>query len=177
MNAAHKGRRAWNAGLYQCDAAMFWSAVERSEGCWLWRGTVGTHGYGQIRFGGRLWRAHRLAYTLTYGPIASRDVYVCHRCDVTRCVRPDHLFLGTNSDNQRDAVRKGRHRGAETLLRPHRIRRGVENPAAKLTEDDVRAIRTLRRDGARLTEIAARYPVHPMTIGEICRREIWKHVA
>lgn len=80
-------------------------------GCWLWEKRIDTRGYGIFRVGGGIRIAHRFSYELHKGPIPD-GVFVCHHCDVRCCVNPHHLFLGTNSDNQLDCVRKGRHPGA-----------------------------------------------------------------
>jgi hypothetical protein len=88
----------------------FWEKVEKSEGCWLWTASRHTDGYG--RFGpnhAEAKRAHRVAYELEVGPIPP-GMLVCHRCDTPLCVRPDHLFLGTIGDNNRDMEAKGRSR-------------------------------------------------------------------
>lgn len=79
-------------------------------GCWLWtKGRAGGR-YGQLRLpDGSALPAHRLSYELHKGPIP-KGMLVCHTCDVMACVNPDHLWLGTNSDNIRDCVAKGRHR-------------------------------------------------------------------
>jgi len=88
----------------------FMGFVELSdEGCWLWKSTITHTGYGQFRFLNKVILAHRMAYELYVGAAPPRCC-VCHRCDVRHCVRPDHLFLGTTSDNQRDRYLKGRHR-------------------------------------------------------------------
>lgn len=85
----------------------FWSKVNKTDGCWLWIASRHKKGYGQFKLDGKMRKAHRVAWELTYGPIPP-DKNVCHTCDNPPCVRPDHLFLGTNGDNVRDAVKKGR---------------------------------------------------------------------
>jgi hypothetical protein len=90
----------------------FWSRVTKTSMCWLWVEYTGRTGYGRLSRGGRkgaLVLAHRLSWELAHGPIAD-GVHVLHRCDVRNCVRPTHLFLGTQGDNVADAVEKGRHR-------------------------------------------------------------------
>jgi hypothetical protein len=77
------------------------------SGCWLWLGSVSSGGYGQLKIGGKLHRAHRLAWIVFRGPIPA-GMMVCHRCDVPLCVNPDHLFVGTARDNFRDCLAKGR---------------------------------------------------------------------
>lgn len=83
----------------------FWPKVEKTDGCWLWTANTRPNGYGLFGSVG----AHRVAYELCVGPIPS-GMYVCHRCDNPACVRPDHLFVGTQLDNMRDMVTKGRGR-------------------------------------------------------------------
>jgi len=94
----------------------FWKNVEKTEGCWRWKGyTRGmpTHQYGALRIGSRvdesrtLVLAHRLSFLLHNGTI-SDGLEVCHHCDNPPCTRPDHLFKGTQADNIRDRDRKGR---------------------------------------------------------------------
>ena len=87
--------------------ARFWRKVKTADGCWEWQGSTNGR-YGEIRLGvGRKVYAHRYAFELAYYAVPDGMV-VMHICDNTRCVRPDHLTLGTQSDNLHDAYSKGR---------------------------------------------------------------------
>lgn len=85
----------------------FWARVEKSNGCYEWQGAVTPIGYGSVRRWGHTMPAHRVAWTLTYGPIPP-GIKVLHKCDNRRCCRPDHLFLGSQIDNIHDMIAKGR---------------------------------------------------------------------
>src|SRR5690242_10599760 len=78
-------------------------------GCWEWQGSTHASGYGQISICGKPRRAHRVSYLIYRGPIEP-GLFVLHRCDNRKCVRPDHLFLGTSQDNVTDMEVKGRAR-------------------------------------------------------------------
>lgn len=93
----------------------FWSHVHKTPTCWVWTGTTNKsrRGYGIMVHGGVRVQAHRLAHTLLVGPIPE-GMFVCHHCDNPPCVRPDHLFLGTQADNIHDMMQKGRHRTSFT---------------------------------------------------------------
>ena len=77
------------------------------SGCWLWTGYSRRDGYGYIAHNKRAIGAHRASWIIYRGDIPE-GLHVCHTCDVRDCVNPDHLFLGTASDNMQDCVRKGR---------------------------------------------------------------------
>lgn len=102
------------------------------RGCWLWQGTRDACGYGRVRIGRLNTGAHRVAYDAFVGPIG--DAYVLHRCDVPQCVNPEHLFLGTQTQNVRDAIAKGRW--------PSKA--GEGNGRCKLTDVEVAQIRAHR---------------------------------
>ena len=94
--------------------ANFWRKVQKSEGCWSWTAHKHVRGYGQFWDGRKLVQAPRFSYELHFREIPE-GMCVCHRCDNPNCVRPDHLFLGTRSDNNLDAVAKGRMTGCHRL--------------------------------------------------------------
>lgn len=145
------------------DEDAFWGCVRKTELCWEW--TRGKHrfGYGWFHNGRKTVTAHRYSYELHFGPIPE-GMGVLHRCDNPSCVRPDHLFLGTQADNNADKVRKGRqHRGEGT-------------GGAKLCADDVRQIRELYAAGLTQIKIAESFGICRENVGQIVRRETWKHV-
>lgn len=109
----------------------FWSRVDRSGHCWEWTADKFNNGYGRFYFEGRQQGAHRLAYELIIGTIPD-GMCACHKCDNPSCVRPSHIFIGTQLENMRDAAKKGRTRG---------FQRGNKPSHALFTDDEVREIR------------------------------------
>lgn len=163
----HQGR----PGIY-CSVACyrnkspesrFWAKVAKTDDCWLWQGTTASDGYGVFGIKGRYLKAHRMSYALAYGPIPD-GLLVCHRCDVRACVRPDHLFLGTNDDNSKDMVAKGRSP------------RGEQVTIAALTEPTVREARALYQQGFQCSVLARKYHVNWSTMYRALTRQYWKHV-
>ena len=88
--------------------------VDPKTGCHVWSSTLSTGGYGRV-----LVSAHRLAWELKHGPIPN-GLLVLHRCDNPPCCNPEHLFLGTATDNMADKTRKGRARNGHTGRLPPR---------------------------------------------------------
>jgi ribosomal protein S14 len=99
-------------------AARFWQKVNRSGpipahrqeigSCWIWCGAKTRLGYGEVKILNASFFAHRVAYELTVGRIPD-GLYACHHCDNPGCVRPEHLFLGTQLENMRDCFAKKRN--------------------------------------------------------------------
>ena len=147
----------------------FWEKVKRGPGCWEWQGHRRPRGYGlfaRSRQGGRkqiIWDAHRFAWMIERGPIPL-GMLVCHHCDNPACVRPDHLFLGTNRDNKLDSVSKGRHRWCN----------GEKNGRAKLTASDVAMIRRRLTAGEKQADIADAFGVSQTTVSLLHRRKTWR---
>jgi len=138
----------------------FMAKVEKTNGCWLWTAGKLRFGYGRFRLRPSEYLSHRLAYVLFIGPI-SAGLCVLHKCDNPSCIRPSHLFLGTQKDNVADMVRKNRQ-----LV-------GEANGYSILTENQVLKIRLDLRPHK---IIAQNYGVHRATISKIKRRESWAYL-
>lgn len=140
-----------------------------TPGCWLWTGGVaGSRDYGGIWSKGKHWRAHRLSYEMYVGPIPD-GMHVLHKCDCVKCVNPDHLFLGTHTDNMRDMENKGRGKRPAVRVPP----RGEQQWSAKLTAEQVVAIRQDRRLNV---VIGRELGVTGSLVGMIKSRKVWRHI-
>lgn len=168
-----------------------WGSVEdflagrtRPEGeCLVWVGARTPNGYGELTFEGQHYRAHRFVAEFVSGQPIPPGLCVLHACDNPPCVRPEHLTIGTQRENMRDAARKGRlslarARGDEHHARrtPEVMPRGSRVGTAKLTDEAVRKIRAARAGGETLAVLAARFGVTEKNVSLIARRETWRHV-
>lgn len=143
----------------------FWDKVNKTEACWLWT-AANAAGYGLIKLGGRMQKAHRVSWEMANGVIPP-GMCVCHHCDVPLCVNPAHLFLGTVHDNQMDMRNKGRFPS----------QRGEGNHAAKLTKKSVISIRQEYATGAcTLAHLADKHAVTLGNISAVILRKSWAHV-
>lgn len=194
--------------LTAADEARFWAKVDKNgptqphmeTPCWVWISSKGKTGYSQMWLKGKVVQAHRVAWVIANGPIPNDDshhgICVCHQCDQRDCCRIDHLFLGTNQDNVRDMIAKGRRvilRGdlhparkhPERLARedkngartkPETRARGEANGFSKLTVEKVISIRDLHRQGLSYPEIGLIFNINRSTVAHIVKRKSWTHV-
>lgn len=151
----------------------FWGAVSKADGdgCWVWIGSrlgknAPKYNYGMVKLNdGRHIVAHRAAWEYVYGEIPF-GVKVLHTCDNPPCCRPDHLFLGTQSDNLLDADRKGRLAWLKTK--------------AKITSEVANEVRMawLASDKkyGRRKEIAERFGITVGITYALIRGETWKSI-
>jgi hypothetical protein len=161
----HQARRSATS-----QEAAFWDVVNKAaaDGCWEWTGRKGGKlAYGRLKRNGIEYQAHRYSWEITNGPIPE-GLFVCHHCDNPPCVRPDHLFLGTQADNLADRDAKGRAV----------YWRGEKNAATKLTEEDIREIRRLSQIHIETSQAALsrRFEVSPSLISQIVSGKAWGYV-
>jgi hypothetical protein len=177
-------------------AERFWARVEKRgpDECWPWLGCRGKKGYGRVKQRNHSRSAHAAAFELTVGPVPAGH-YVCHTCDNPSCCNPAHLWTGTPRANNEDAARKGRSAKGErngththpesrargerqgTHTHPESRPRGERHGSAKLTTDQVLAIRAAYAEGGRTqVHIASEYGATPTTIGRIVKRHTWRHL-
>ena len=150
------------------QAARFRSNIVVAGECWEWTGSKARWGYGMfaVRISPGVHasvRAHRLSWAFANGRHPG-DMCICHRCDNTKCVRPDHLFIGTQSENHKDMQRKRRNA------------RGSSCGSAVLNEQTAKeALDALKEHGPR--HVARMFGVDHSTIISLRDGKTWKHVA
>jgi len=147
-------------------ADRFWKFVKKAPGCWLWAGCRDSRGYGRIGRGRGVspYYSHRVSWEIRYGPIP-RGMYILHHCDNPRCVRPSHLFIGTQADNMADAAKKGR------------LAVGEKNGNAKLSEQEVLELRRLHATGIYTQAVLAeRFRVSQQHVSSVASGRRWAHV-
>lgn len=157
-----------NKGKGRPVQERFWKFVTigTPDECWPFTGAKRIGGYGAFKVSreGNNIAASRAAWIVTFGEIAP-GLFVCHRCDNPPCCNPAHLFLGSDLDNKRDSMQKGRHAFGE------------RSSSAKLTVDQVREIRHLAAAGVNDCELGRRFNMGRSTIRNIRVKNTWKQVA
>lgn len=143
----------------------FWKYVTPCEGCWEWKASINWAGYGLLTHEKKHIKAHRISWELHNGEIP-KGLYVRHSCDNPKCVNPDHLSLGTQVENMRDAKER------------NRIPKGIAHHASKLTEADVKQICEMYDAGMGPAKIykTLSLPVNYQAVWKVCKRIRWEHV-
>lgn len=153
--------------LFLLNEDRFWGSIDRpDEGCWPWRLRLDVSGYGVFGIGPRKFYAHRVAFALAHRDVP-QGLFVLHACDTPACCHPGHLSVGSHADNMADMAAKGRaHRWGGK-------RRGSANPAARLTEREVDAIRRRLAAGEAPALIAPDFETSQSTIFAIRAGHKW----
>jgi len=145
----------------------FWPKVEKTDGCWLWRGATNRGGYGIFQAGvlgkSRSVTAHQVSLCLDGRPLQPGQV-TRHLCNTPLCVRPDHLVTGSVLDNVND------------MLDAKRNQRGEGIGTSVLSEEQVREIIALAPTHGQFKATAKRYGVGSDTIRRIVFGEAWTHL-
>lgn len=156
--------------MVRTQSDKFWSRVKRGKSteCWPWQGELNSMGYGRLSTGGRKRRVRILAHKLSlelHGIVCPPNKIILHSCDNPKCVNPQHLRIGTMLENADDARQKKRNNYGE------------RNGMARFTEDQIRNMHALRRNGSLLREIATMYGTGKHYVGQIISGRRWGHLA
>lgn len=151
--------------LKNCDAMhesriveKFWKTVTKTSSCW-----TRSRAYSQVWLDStRRVLAHRFSWQIHFGAIP-KGMQVNHHCDNPKCVRPEHLYIGTQQDNMRDASERLRFNGEN-------------HHASKVENRDVAEIRKLRKSGAKLQWIADKFSMTKQNVWFICSLKTWRHI-
>jgi len=145
----------------------FWARVEKTDSCWWWRGYVNNNGYGRlyVALKKKSMSAHKLSYVLAHGDVPEGMV-IMHSCDNRKCVNPEHLRVGTASDNQRDAMHKNRAYFSRI--------KGDYHPRSDLSEISV-ARALLVKDALPVQDIANALGTSKSNIYKIVQKVSWPH--
>ena len=159
----------------------FLHKLEKHGNCWIWVASKRNKGYGAISWkdkdSGKMIqeRAHRLSYRLFVG-LNPSNLFVLHKCDNPACCNPDHLFLGTKADNNRDMVEKGRHvPGGTHCGESGQWKRGKDHHGVKVDENLVRQIRK-DKEKMSYSQLKEKYGLSTTCLFKIVHKITWKHI-
>lgn len=145
--------------------------VDNVTGCWNWNGGKGFGGYGKMKVDNKSQLTHRVAYRVFIGEIPE-DICVCHKCDNPSCVNPDHLFLGTQSDNMKDAYKKGRVK-LDEISKNNQYKKGHKAYNRILPDSLVIEIKRMIKLGISPSDIANKLNVKKQVVADIKRGQAY----
>ena len=166
---------------------------KETNGCWIWKGCKAGN-YGKITWRQKTISAHRACYLVFKGEVEEGKL-ICHTCDNPLCINPDHLWTGSHKENAIDALKKGRLEESrlkslgrklteeqyKRLITNRRLnppnKKGEKHHLHKLTENDIKEIREMYRNGFSQHKIALKYEVTQATIWAIIHRKTWSHIS
>ena len=167
------------------DVRRFWKYVVKSDGCWEWTSNR-VRGDGTFLINYRDYKSSRVSYALAHGS-CDTSLMVCHKCDNPSCVNPEHLFLGTGSDNMLDSHRKGRQpkrtvgSHCRAMYKKWRAKNplvfsGENSPRATLNNRLVRKIMAMKEDGRRCVDIANSLGLSWASVNFVIKGKCWNHI-
>ncbi len=159
-----KGKKIYGKENYEAliKEKILKSILINDNDCWIWQKAKHRQGYGNLSYKRIPRLAHRVCWEVYFGEIPE-NIKVCHKCDNPSCVNPEHLFLGTQKDNVRDGIEKGRYEN-----------RAMGKRRNKLNYDEVLDIKRLNSEGMTRKELQKKYSVSPTCIAKILNGVSWK---
>lgn len=127
--------------------------------CWIWGRTLNSDGYATIKYHQKAYKVYRVMWERLHGRRIPEGKSALHRCDTPSCINPHHIFIGTQEDNIRDMVSKGRQRAPRGL-----------------TDDQVRQVRAMVRGGMRQSEVMRVMGLDSSIVSRIVNRKIYRNV-
>jgi hypothetical protein len=140
----------------------FFRYVTKTDSCWLWKGGLDGGGYGVMKVNKIMKKAHRISWLIAGNTIPDDKPILRHKCRNRNCVSPEHLEVGTHTDNSSDKVRDGT------------VYCGEKHHRARLTPAQVLLVR--EREGERIIDLAKEFNTSDTTIYDIIHRRSWKHI-
>ena len=175
-NRKKLGIKANNPGRLANTPEVLWSKVNKrgEDECWEWKGFKNHDGYGRTWINDKGYYAHRVIYSLAYpniinlnAPISINDSgFLLHTCDNPSCCNPKHLWVGTHADNMADKVSKGRSPDFS----------GGKGPRCKLTMEQVREARLLRKNGMNAKELAIKFKLSLASMKTLLRNDSYNGI-
>lgn len=156
------------------------SKVAVTNDCWIWNGCRNNKGYGGFYLNGKRTLAHW--FLLDEKPDPKNGKIACHSCDNPACVNPDHIFIGSYSDNMKDMIQKGRHRPevrrkrCEEMRNRRRSFAGSSNPFSIFTEEQALIIKSCPGVRGYRRKLAKAFGVSETSIKEVRSKRAWKHL-